>query len=295
MTDGAAALGRLRALVDVGLTTLDFGEPPDVAPLAEAMRYSLLAGGKRVRPVLCLATAEGFGCEAEYALPTALALELVHTFSLVHDDLPALDDDALRRGRPTAHVVYGEDIAVLAGDALLNHAFALVCDFQDAPGDVRAAALSELVSAVGLSGMIGGQYRDVRPDDALDASGLERTSRLKTGALLGSASACGAIVAGAGEDSIATARAFGAELGLLFQIVDDILDETGSDEALGKQAGADARRGRRTFASELGLDGSARARRRERARRAGAARRAAAAGARAARRAREPRRDPRPL
>ena len=102
------------------------------------MRYSLLAGGKRVRPVLCLATAEGFGCAAEDALPTALALELVHTFSLVHDDLPALDDDALRRGRPTAHVVYGEDIAVLAGDALLNHAFALVCDGQDAPDARRA-------------------------------------------------------------------------------------------------------------------------------------------------------------
>ncbi|MDX6562592.1 MAG: geranylgeranyl diphosphate synthase, type [Gaiellales bacterium] len=256
MSDGAAALGRLRALVDVGLTTLDFGEPFDVAPLAEAMRYSLLAGGKRVRPVLCLATAEGFGCAAEYALPTALALELVHTFSLVHDDLPALDDDALRRGRPTAHVVYGEDIAVLAGDALLNHAFALVCDFQDASDAIRAAALSELVSAVGLSGMIGGQYRDVRPDDALDGSGLERTSRLKTGALLGSSAACGAIVAGADEGAVETARAFGVELGLLFQIVDDILDETGSDEALGKQAGADARRGRRTFASELGLAGA---------------------------------------
>jgi geranylgeranyl diphosphate synthase, type II len=256
MTEGAAALGRLRALVDVGLTTLEFGEPADVAPLAEAMRYSLLAGGKRIRPVLCLATAEGFGCAAEYALPTALALELVHTFSLVHDDLPALDDDALRRGRPTAHVVYGEDIAVLAGDALLNHAFALVCDFQDAPDGVRAAALSELVSAVGLSGMIGGQYRDVRPDDALDGDGLERTSRLKTGALLGSSAACGAIVAGADAAGIETARAFGVELGLLFQIVDDILDETGSDEALGKQAGADARRGRRTFASELGLAGA---------------------------------------
>ena len=143
--------------------------------------------------------------------------------------------------------------------------------------------------------MIGGQYRDVRPDDVLDASGLERTSRLKTGALLGASAACGAIVAGAGEREVATARAFGVELGLLFQIVDDILDETGSDEALGKQAGADARRGRRTFASELGLAGRARARRRERARGEGAARRAARAGARPARGPREPRRDARPL
>jgi geranylgeranyl diphosphate synthase type II len=254
--DGAAALGRLRALVDVGLATLELGEPADVSPLAEAMRYSLLAGGKRVRPVLCLALAEGFGCPAGDALPTALALELVHTFSLVHDDLPALDDDALRRGRPTAHVVYGEDIAVLMGDALLTQAFALVCGAQAGPESRRLAALGELTSAVGLAGMIGGQYRDVRPDEALDAGGLERTSRLKTGALLGASAACGAIVAGAGEGEIARARAFGAELGLLFQIVDDVLDETGSDDALGKAAGSDARRGRRTFASELGLDGA---------------------------------------
>jgi geranylgeranyl diphosphate synthase type II len=256
MTDGAAALERLRILTDDALAALRFGEPRDVAPLAEAMRYSLLAGGKRVRPVLCLATAEGFGCAAVDALPAALALELVHTFSLVHDDLPALDDDALRRGRPTAHVVFGEDIAVLAGDALLNHAFALVCDHQGGTDARRVAALRELVSAVGLLGMIGGQYRDVRPQEILDASSLERTSRLKTGALLGASAACGAIVAGADGLGVDTARAFGVELGLLFQIVDDILDETGSDEALGKQAGADARRGRRTFASELGLAGA---------------------------------------
>jgi len=269
MSDGAAALARLRDLTDVALTTLDFGEPGDVEPLAEAMRYSLLAGGKRVRPVLCLATAEGFGCAAADALPTALALELVHTFSLVHDDLPALDDDDIRRGRPTAHVRFGEDIAVLAGDALLNHAFALVCDRQAGSDAQRVAALRELVSAVGLLGMIGGQYRDVRPSETLDATGLERTSRLKTGALLGASAACGAIVAGAGAHGVATARAFGVELGLLFQIVDDVLDETGSDEALGKSAGTDARRGRRTFASELGLVGArARADESERAARA---------------------------
>jgi geranylgeranyl diphosphate synthase type II len=256
MSDGAAALERLRVLVDDALAALSFGESGDVAPLAEAMRYSLLAGGKRIRPVLCLATAEGFGCAAADALPTALALELVHTFSLVHDDLPALDDDALRRGRPTAHVRYGEDIAVLAGDALLNHAFALVCDAQSGPDARRLAALGELTSAVGLRGMIGGQYRDVRPEQALDGGGLERTSRLKTGALLGACAACGAIVAGAGEGEIVTARAFGVELGLLFQIVDDVLDETGSDDELGKPAGSDARRGRRTFASELGLEGA---------------------------------------
>ena len=256
MSDGAAALTRLRALIEEALAALDFGEPGDVEPLAEAMRYSLLAGGKRVRPVLCLATAEGFGCSAGDAMPVALAIELVHTFSLVHDDLPALDDDDLRRGRPTAHVRFGEDIAVLAGDALLNHAFSLVCDYHGGSEALRVAALRELVAAVGLLGMIGGQYRDVRPDAALDASGLERTSRLKTGALLGASAACGAIVAGAGAEAVGTARAFGVELGLLFQIVDDVLDETGTDEALGKSAGTDARRGRRTFASELGVAGA---------------------------------------
>src|SRR4029077_20837743 len=151
----------------------------------------------------------------------------------------AIDDDDLRRGRPTAHVRFGEDIAVLAGDALLNHAFALACDRQAGPEARRLAVLSELVSAVGLLGMIGGQYRDVRPAEELDASGLERTSRLKTGALLGASAACGAIVAAADENSVATAHAFGVELGLLFQIVDDVLDETGSDEALGKSAGTD--------------------------------------------------------
>ena len=179
MSDGAAALERLRALTDDALAALDFGEAGDVTPLAEAMRYSLLAGGKRVRPVLCLATAEGFGCAASDALPTALAIELVHTFSLVHDDLPALDDDALRRGRPTAHVRYGEDIAVLAGDALLNHAFALVCDRQHGSDARRVAALRELTSAVGLLGMIGGQYRDVRPEAASTraASSAPRASR----------------------------------------------------------------------------------------------------------------------
>ena len=145
---------------------------------------------------------------------------------------------------------------MLAGDALLNHAFSLVCDVQGGSDAQRVAALRELVAAVGLLGMIGGQYRDVRPEETLDAGGLERTSRLKTGALLGASAACGAIVAGADADGVDTARAFGVELGLLFQIVDDVLDETGSNEALGKSAGTDARRGRRTFASELGVAGA---------------------------------------
>ena len=186
MSDGAAALERLRALTDDALAALDFGEAGRRrrrSPRRCATRCSPAASA--CAPCSAWRRPRASAAPPGDALPTALALELVHTFSLVHDDLPALDDDALRRGRPTAHVRYGEDIAVLAGDALLNHAFALVCDRQDGSDARRVAALRELTSAVGLLGMIGGQYRDVRPEDALDARGLERTSRLKTGALLG--------------------------------------------------------------------------------------------------------------
>ena len=238
-------------LVEDELARIGDDRPDDIAPLAEAMRYSLLAGGKRLRPLLCLAVCDAVGGSAEAALPTALALELVHTFSLVHDDLPALDDDDLRRGRPTAHVQFGEDIAILSGDALLAEAFGLIVRSPGVPGELLVAAVDELSRGVGLAGMIGGQYLDIT-----GATDLERTSRLKTGALIAASCACGAIVGGADPGQVASARRFGVELGLLFQIVDDILDETGTDDQLGKRAGADVRRGRHTFASELGVDGA---------------------------------------
>ena len=235
-------------LVEEALAGIGGERPDDVARLAETMRYSLLAGGKRLRPLLCLAVCEAVGGVVVDALPTALALELVHTFSLVHDDLPALDDDDLRRGRPTAHVQFGEDMAILSGDALLSESFGLIARTPGVPADRLMAAVDELSRGVGLEGMIGGQYLDIT-----GATDLERTSRLKTGALIAASCACGAIVGGADGKQIASARRFGVELGLLFQIVDDILDETGTDDQLGKRAGADVRRGRHTFATELGV------------------------------------------
>ena len=242
---------RLIRVVDEALAEVGLEQPADTAPLAEALRYSLLAGGKRLRPLLCLATAEAVGGSAESALPTALALELVHTFSLVHDDLPALDDDDLRRGRPTSHVRFGEDVAILSGDGLLNEAYGRVARSEGVPAERLLAVVRELSDGVGLAGMIGGQYLDIT--GSLD---LERTARLKTGALIATSCACGAIVAGARVDETDAARRFGSELGLLFQIVDDILDATGTDAQLGKRAGADVRRGRHTFATELGVAGA---------------------------------------
>jgi geranylgeranyl diphosphate synthase type II len=247
-------LARLRALVEQELAQLDLGADPDVEPLAAAMRYSLLAGGKRVRPVLCLATAESLGLDAAEALPTALALELVHTFSLVHDDLPALDDDDLRRGRPSAHVAFGEAAAILSGDALLNGAFLLVSERQQGRAERRLRALGELAGAIGLRGMIGGQHLDLSAPADIGEAGLRRLAGLKTGALFEASVGCAIALAEPPPAVERALRAFAAEVGLLFQIVDDVLDATGSDEALGKHAGADARAGRRTFVTVLGLE-----------------------------------------
>ncbi len=215
----------------------------DLAPFAAACDYPLRAGGKRLRPVLLLATVQALGGDAATALPAAVALEWVHTFSLVHDDLPALDDDALRRGRPTAHVVYGEDVAVLVGDLLLAAAFRLVA------GQVSVQrALGE-----GVEGMIHGQYLDIRPPEDPDEAWLRRMCSLKTGALIRAAVAMGLAHVDAPAPVAAAYRAFAEELGLGFQIVDDVLDATGTDETLGKPAGSDAAHSKRTFVTVLGL------------------------------------------
>jgi geranylgeranyl diphosphate synthase type II len=225
---------------------------PDLAAFDEAIRYTLVAGGKRLRPVLLLATVEALGGDVEAAIPAAVALECVHTFSLVHDDLPALDDDDLRRGRPTAHVVYGEDVAVLVGDALLTRAFRLLSDEQAGPPERRLAAVATLSRAVG--GMIRGQYLDVRPDADLGEEGLRRLCGLKTGCLIEAA-------VGLALDLVAPTvavgdgyRALATEVGLGFQIVDDVLDATSDDATLGKRAGADAAAGKRTHVTVLGLE-----------------------------------------
>jgi geranylgeranyl diphosphate synthase, type II len=242
----------LRSLVDAELERLRFSGAPATEGLEEAMRYSLLAGGKRVRPVLALATARALGAEPERFLPVACAIELIHTYSLIHDDLPAMDDDDLRRGLPTAHVEYGEDVAILAGDGLFAEAIALFCRQPGEPARVLAA-LRELAGATGVDGMVGGQYVDVA-GGGTDAEGLRSLHALKTGRLI--AASVGVVLAleGVAEPERIPYRQFASEVGVLFQIVDDILDVTESDERLGKPRGSDERHGRLTYVSLFGLE-----------------------------------------
>lgn len=211
----------LRALVEERLAELPLA--PELGGLAEAVRYPLEGGGKRIRPLLCLAVAEAAGGRAEDALDAACAVELVHTFSLVHDDLPSLDDDEERRGRPSAHVAFGEGVALLAGDALLAEALRLAAA-QAAPEIAR-----ELAGAT--VGMIGGQYRDITGDD----DDLSELHRLKTGRLFAAAVGCGLWAAGVPEDEQVAWRAFGDDVGLLFQVVDDVLDGDGYVARLGEE------------------------------------------------------------
>jgi geranylgeranyl diphosphate synthase type II len=234
----------LRALVEGFLAELPFAG--ELGTLEEALRYSLLGGGKRIRPVLCLATGEALGRDPVELLPAGCALELVHTFSLVHDDLPALDDDDLRRGQPSSHVRFGEDVAILAGDALLAEAFRLALRYP-APDVAREVAEATL-------GMIGGQYLDVTVDGGLDPDGLRRLHALKTGRLLRAGVTTATAVAGLSEVEREPWRSFGDELGVLFQIVDDILDATGTAEELGKTPGKDEAAGKVTYVSLHGMD-----------------------------------------
>ena len=244
----------LRELVEDYLGELRFSDRAATAGLGEAMRYSLLAGGKRIRPVLCLATSRSAGMDPTEVLPTAAAIELIHTYSLIHDDLPAMDDDELRRGRPTSHVVYGEDVAILAGDGLFAEAIGHFCERQQGDPAGVLAALGELVAATGVGGMVGGQYRDVTAGEELDADGLRELHGLKTGRLIGASVLVPLALAGVEEARMGPYRRFAEELGVLFQIVDDILDVTGSDEELGKPQGSDERHGKLTYVSLFGLD-----------------------------------------
>jgi geranylgeranyl diphosphate synthase type II len=227
---------------------------PGADGLQEAMRYSLLAGGKRIRPVLALATARAVGEDPERMLPLAAALELIHTYSLIHDDLPAMDDDDLRRGRPTCHKAFGENVAILAGDGLYAEAFRHVLTAQEGEPAAVLAAVRELAAATGVEGMVGGQYLDVTGRAPAGAEGLRRLHGLKTGKLIAASILCPLMLAPALEPArIEAFRGFASELGVLFQIVDDILDVTGDDDALGKTHGSDERLGKRTYVSEFGL------------------------------------------
>jgi geranylgeranyl diphosphate synthase, type II len=234
----------LRRLTEERLASLSFAR--ELGELEHALRYSLLGGGKRIRPVLCLAAGEALGREPDELLPAACALELVHTFSLVHDDLPALDDDDLRRGQPSAHVRFGEGVAVLAGDALLAEAFRLALAYPT-PEVGRVLADATI-------GMIGGQYVDVASDGELDGAGLAALHRLKTGRLLGACVECATAVATVPERERGPWRDFAGELGLLFQIVDDVLDATGTAAELGKTPGKDEAAGKVTYVSLYGLE-----------------------------------------
>lgn len=246
----------LRERVEAYLEGLRFSDTPLTEGLQEAMRYSLLAGGKRIRPVLALATARAVGREADEVLPLAAALELIHTYSLIHDDLPAMDDDDLRRGRPTCHVAFGEDVAILAGDGLYAEAFRLVLTEQRGDPADLLATVAELAAATGVNGMVGGQYIDVEGGAPDGADGLRRLHELKTGRLIGASVECVCLLDGTAADRIERYRDFARELGVLFQIVDDILDVTGTDAALGKPQGSDERHGKRTYVTEFGLDGA---------------------------------------
>jgi geranylgeranyl diphosphate synthase, type II len=245
----------LREEVERYLEGMHFSEEALTAGLEEAMRYSLLAGGKRIRPVLALATARAVGLEQREVLPLAGAIELIHTYSLIHDDLPAMDDDVLRRGQPTCHVKFGEDVAILAGDGLYAEAFRhLLTNQRSAPERVLEAA-AELAAATGVNGMVGGQYADVSPHTPPGPAALRRLHELKTGRLIGASVLCVLLLGGIGNGPATIPfRRFAAELGVLFQIVDDILDVTGTDDALGKPRGSDERHGKRTYVSEFGID-----------------------------------------
>ena len=245
----------LQELVERELDGLTFTDDPGIARLVEAMRYSLLAGGKRIRPVLALATARAIGRDERDFLPFATALELIHTYSLIHDDLPAMDDDDMRRGRPTAHVAYGEDVAILAGDALYAEAFRHVLSHQGgAAGDILRA-MAELAAATGVSGMVGGQFLDIAGEQQT-AVDLRHLHGLKTGRLICASVECVLLIAGMDRLDTSAYHEFASELGVLFQIVDDILDVTGTDAALGKPQGSDERHGKRTYVSEFGLHGA---------------------------------------
>lgn len=217
--------------------------------LEKAIRYSLFAGGKRLRPALALGAAELVSGDDAVALPLACALEMIHTYSLIHDDLPAMDDDDLRRGKPTSHKVHGEAVAILAGDGLLTMAFDIAATSNN------SVIIAEIARAAGVSGMVGGQLSDIESEGkSVDLDTLQGIHRAKTGALIRAAVRCGAILAGATQDELCALTQFGEDIGLAFQITDDILDVAGNEEALGKPIGSDKGKAKATYPDLLGLD-----------------------------------------
>ncbi|HEY8203589.1 MAG TPA: farnesyl diphosphate synthase [Pyrinomonadaceae bacterium] len=245
-----------RLLIDAELDRLIPKETEEPDRLHSAIRWSLFAGGKRFRPALVLATGQTFGAQEEKLLRTACAFEMIHTYSLIHDDLPSMDDDDLRRGRPTCHVKFDEATAILAGDALQSLAFRTMAEDEALSAQVRIQLISELSRAAGTpSGMVAGQALDLAAESReVDSEELERIHHEKTGALISAAARCGAIIGGANEAELAAVTDYGINLGLLFQITDDLLDVTATAEGLGKTPGKDERSRKATFPSRYGVE-----------------------------------------
>ncbi len=253
LADAMAEAGRLiNQAIDDLLPETD----GDESRVVEAMRYSCLAGGKRLRPLLVLETSKLFAVAQSCAVRGAAAIEFIHTYSLIHDDLPAMDDSDLRRGRPTAHKQFDEATAILAGDALLTMAFEILADpaTHEDP-NIRCQLVTALAKGAGAAGMVGGQMLDLMGENkSLDANGITRLQRLKTGELISFSCEAGAILGKASPPQRAALKAYAHDLGLAFQMADDILDATGSEEDLGKSVGQDAAAGKSTFVSILGLE-----------------------------------------
>tara|TARA_Y100001968_G_scaffold65_1_gene60 strand:+ start:1465 stop:2367 length:903 start_codon:yes stop_codon:yes gene_type:complete len=254
--DFAAYLAKSKNRIEIALDDSLGPERPEV--LREAMRYSLLAGGKRLRPILCLAACELAGGDIEKAIPTAVALEMIHTMSLIHDDLPSMDNDDLRRGRATNHKVFGDAIAILAGDALLTRAFEMVSiRTLDVPAERLIKVVGELSLVAGAPGLVGGQVVDLESEGKeVDLDTLEYIHLHKTGALLRACVISGALIGGANDELLSALGIYAKGIGLAFQIIDDILDVTASSEVLGKTAGKDLIADKTTYPKLLGLEQS---------------------------------------
>ena len=260
-------LAARRSEIDASLLAYLPTPPACPTSVADAMHYGVTAGGKRLRPILCLASTEAVGGHRRTAMPIACAIEFIHTYSLIHDDLPAMDNDTLRRGQPTLHIVFGEGMAILAGDGLLTEAFALMTRESGGDDPVRLARRLRVIGLVaagaGASGMVGGQAIDLTaPASAagasapLDADALREMHSRKTGALIRAAATAGAVMGGGSDEQIDAIDRAAAELGLAFQIVDDVLDVEGASADLGKTAGKDASAGKHTYPALYGVDTS---------------------------------------
>ena len=246
-----------RLMVEEALEVALPQEDGPASRVVEAMRYSLFAGGKRLRPILCLAASEAVGGEIQSAMPAGCALEMIHTYSLIHDDLPAMDDDDLRRGKPTNHKVFGEAIAILAGDGLLTEAFVLLSDYHSLLPERAVQVIGVIAEAASYRGMVGGQVVDMLSQNKpADLETVQQMHSRKTAALIAAATESGALAGKGSEAQVAALARYGRAIGLAFQIADDILDIEGDTELLGKSTGADEARGKVTYPAAVGLERS---------------------------------------